>query len=49
MGAKDYLRCVAGGHRGLGISAASVRVFAAPSGTAGTKGQLPDLVGGRTR
>ncbi len=29
VGAKDYQMCVAGGHRGLGISAASVLVFAA--------------------
>ncbi len=48
MGAKDYQRCVAGGHRGLGISAASVRVFAAPPCTTGTWGRLPDPVGGRT-
>ncbi len=46
--AKDYQRCVAGGHRDLGISAANVLVFAAPPCTAGTKGQLPDLVSGRT-
>ncbi len=48
MGAKDYQRCVAGGHRGLGIAAASVPVFAATPCTAGTYGRLPDLVGGRT-
>ncbi len=33
---KDYQRCVAGGHRDLGISATSVLVFAAPPCAAGT-------------
>ncbi len=37
MGVKDYLGCVAGGHRGLGI------FFAAPPCTVGTCGQLPCL------
>ncbi len=44
MGTKDYQMCVTGGHRGLGISAASVLVFAAPACTAGTWGRLPDLL-----
>ncbi len=45
MGAKDYQKCVAGGRRGFGISAASVLAFAALPCTAGTLGRPPDLVG----
>ncbi len=48
MGANDYRRCVAGGHRGWGISAASGPLFAAPPCTVGTQGWLPDLVSGCT-
>ncbi len=33
---KNYQMCVTGGHRGLDISAASARLFAAPPCTAGT-------------
>ncbi len=33
VGARDYQRYVAGGHQGLGISAASVRKFCGAAGT----------------
>ncbi len=36
IGRGSYQRCVAGGHRGSGISAASVPLFAGPPCTAGT-------------
>ncbi len=40
---EDCLRCVAGGHRGRFISAASVPLFAAPPCTAVEYSQQPDL------